>query len=246
MKISEKILWIPDTHRPYHDKRAWKLMIKAASEFKPDVIVHMGDLADFYSVSSHRKDPSRAANLKSELKDVNKGLDELDALGAKKKIFLGGNHEYRLERYLQDKAPELYGMIEISQVFKLEERGWDYFPYKENTKIGKMYATHDIGVATRYAIYRAAETFQANNITAHTHRLAYMVEGDATGEAHVSCSFGWLGDVEQCDYMHKVKAKRNWALGFGIGYRLPNNHVHVTPVPIVKYKCVVEGKLYES
>lgn len=237
----KKVLFVPDTHRPFHDKRAWEILLNAGKVLKPDVLVHLGDMADMYSVSSHRKDPSRALLLDQEIADVNIGFDELDSLGASDKRFIAGNHEDRLIRYLQDKAPELFGMIDIPTLFDLEGRGWDYTPYKEHTTIGKVYATHDIGSATRYTVYRAAETFQANVVTAHTHRFAYMVEGDATGSAHVSTSFGWLGDVDQVDYMHKVKSLRNWALGFGYGYLYPNGDMNLVPVPIVDYRVNVEG-----
>lgn len=238
----KKVLWVPDTHRPFHDKRAWELVLKAGKTLKPDVLVHLGDMADFYSVSSHRKDPSRALMLKEEIGDVNVGFDELDDLGAVEKKFVGGNHEDRLVRYLIDKAPELFGMMDIPNLFKLEERGWEYTPYKDHTQVGKIYATHDIGTAGRYTAFRALETFQANIVTAHTHRFSYLVEGDATGDAHVSTTLGWLGDLNQVDYMHKVKAMKDWALGFGYGYLYPDGNMSIVPVPIVDYRVNIEGK----
>jgi hypothetical protein len=245
--VLKKIGFVPDTHIPYHHVRNWELALEALGGFKPDILVQQGDLADFYSVSSHRKDPSRQLNLDWELEQVNEGLDQLDGIGAKEKIFIGGNHEDRLTRYLQDKAPELFGMINIPELFKLDERGWEYTPYKENTKLGKLWLTHDIGTSTRYAVFRAADMFQHSNSTAHTHRMVYIVEGNAIGESSVSCSFGWLGDPDQCDYMHKVNAKRNWAQGFGYGYlNQENGEVHLCPVPIVNNSCVVEGVLYKN
>ncbi len=68
----ERLLIVPDTHSPFEDRRAWKLMLRAARAFGPHIVVHQGDLADFYTVSSHSKDPSRAQSLKEELKQVKK------------------------------------------------------------------------------------------------------------------------------------------------------------------------------
>lgn len=238
----KKILFIPDSHIPYHDKKAWALMLKAAKVFKPDIINIQGDFADFYAVSSHSKNPNRKRNLEFEVDAVNKALDQLDTIGAKKKIYVSGNHEDRLERYLQDKAPELFNVVKIPDLLDLKERGWQYVPYKSDTRIGKLYSTHDTGCAGRSAVFRNVDAYQHNVVTGHTHRLAYIVEGNAKGEAHVSASFGWLGDVRTVDYMQRITAARSWALGFGVGYLLDSGVVHVTPIPIVNYGIIIEGK----
>lgn len=81
-------------------------------------------------------------------------------------------------------------------------------------------------------------------VTGHDHAINYCVRGNATGEAHVSPTFGWLGDRDKVDYMHKIKAYRDWALGFGIGYLGDNGYIYLVPVPIVDYTCVVEGRLF--
>ncbi len=243
------ILVVSDAHRPYHNQHAWDLMLQVGKALKPSILVTIGDLADMYTVSSHSKDPSRANRLDEELADINLALDQLDALGAKQKVFVEGNHEDRLKRYLQDEAPALFSAINIPKLFRLKERKWEFVPYKESTRIGKVRFTHDIGNAGRFAVHKALDTFQHSVITGHTHRLSYIVEGNAVGEYAVSASFGWLGDVEQIDYMHKVQARKNWTLGFGVGYLDAKTGImYLTPVPIITvkgvYSCAVNGKLF--
>lgn len=246
--MATKVAFLPDAHRPYHNKRAWKLFLEAMQWWKPDVIVCLGDLADFYKISTFRKDPRREYSFDEEVQDVNEALDELDALGATRKIFIEGNHEHRLVRYLQDKAPELFGFVSTQKLFRLDERGWEFTPYKSATRLGKLWVTHDVGQAGRYSVFRAADTFQHPIVMAHTHRLVYVVEGNATGEHFPAVQFGWLGDVEQVDYMHKVKAKREWSLGFGTGHLDEDTgHIFLTPHPLVPYgedqlRTFVHGK----
>jgi predicted phosphodiesterase len=241
----KKILIVSDAHHPYVDKKAWALLLKVGADIKPDVILTQGDFADFYSVSSHSKDPSRMTRFEDEIESVNKALDQLDALGAKEKHFIAGNHCDRLQRYLNDKAPELDGLVSVPQLFRLKKRGWKYTPYKDSVKIGKLNATHDVGTAGKTAVFSALSTFQHNIVIGHVHRVSFHVEGNATGEAHVGASFGWLGDKNSVDYMHRVKVNRDWAHGFGVAYLEPNGNVHIQPVVIVDYKCVVGGKLYK-
>lgn len=246
----ESMLVVADAHRPYHDQKAWDLMLQVGRFLKPHHVVVNGDMADFYSVSSHSKDPARSTRLEDELADVNHGLDELDRLRAANYLFIGGNHEDRLTRYLQDRAPELYGVVDIPALFKLNARGWSYTPYKQEARLGKLYITHDVGTAGRYAAYKALDTYQHSVLTGHTHRLSYVVEGNAVGEYKLSAQFGWLGDAEKVDYMHRVLVKKNWALGFGVGYLNPETGVaYMVPVPIIvidgTYTCVVHGKYFE-
>lgn len=243
----EPILLVPDCHIPYHDKRAFALMLKVAKDLKPKHIFTIGDFLDFYTVSSHSKSPNRALNLVAELDAGHKALDELDALGAKHKVFLGGNHCDRLTRYLQDKAPELFGIVSIPELLKLKQRKWQYVPYKSHTKLGKVHLTHDVGVAGRNSVFKALDTYQHSIITGHSHRLAYIVEGNAVGEFKLSAQFGWLGDANSVDYMQHAKVLKDWALGFGVGYLNPKTgYVYMMPVPIVRYSCVVNGRLYHG
>lgn len=245
MKL-EKILFVPDTHFPYEDKKAWALMMKAAKEFKPDHVIVLGDFLDNYSVSSHEKNPDRALKLEEEVSAAKDGLQQLKQLKSKNNVFVSGNHEDRLERYLMKNAPELYKVISTDKILELKNIGFKYVPYKNHYTLGKLNVTHDTGTAGRYAHYKSLDAFQHNIIIGHTHRLGYAVEGAATGERHVTAMFGWLGDINQVDYMHKVKATRDWSLGFGVGYLdKSTDNVYVSPIPIVGYTCVVEGKLYK-
>lgn len=240
-------LIVSDAHRPYHDERAWQLLLKVGKDLKPKAITIIGDFADFYTVSSHSKSPDRANRLPEELKSVKAGLDDLDKLGAEDKIFVEGNHEDRLRRMLQDKAPEFHGIVDVPKLFDLKERGWKYVPYKDDIRVGKLYFTHDVGTAGRYSVYRALDTYQHSVVTGHSHRFSYVVEGNAVGEYKVSAAFGWLGDVNKIEYMHRPTARKNWALGFGVGYLNPSTGImYLVPVPIVKHSCVVNGRLYTA
>lgn len=247
MQKLEKILICPDVHIPYQSEKGWKLFLKVAKEFKPDHLVVIGDFLDFYAVSSHSKNPKRANKLDEEIEAGKRALDQLDALKVKNKYYIAGNHCDRLQRYLQDKAPELFSFISVPELLGLKKRGWKYVPYRKGMKLGKLHLTHDVGAAGRYAVYKCLDTYQHSIVTGHTHRLAYIVEGNAVGEFKLSAQFGWLGDAEQVDYMQQAKVNKDWALGFGIGYLDPKTGiVYLQPVPIINYSCVVNGKIFKE
>lgn len=239
----KRILFVPDTHRPYHDERAWQLMLKAAREFVPNIVVVLGDFADCYSISAHDKNPTRAESFEEEINDVNKGLDDLEgSTPVAERYFVAGNHEHRLERFLQTNAPPLYSMLSIPRLLRLKERGWHYTPYQRSLKLGKLHVTHDEGNAGPQAHERARSSFVGNVVIGHTHRMSVSYRGNAQGKAHVGAMFGWLGSLDKIDYMHRVRAQQ-WQHGFGLGYMRTNGIVHLESVPIVEGACVVAGKL---
>lgn len=248
---------IPDTHRPYHDRKAVALMLKAFRGFKPDILIIQGDYADFYQVSSHGKDLKQRPSLSEEIASVNEGLTELDRLGAKRKIYIEGNHEWRLERYLhseraRDSIRELLdgGVIDIKgipELFSLRKRGWEFVPYKSHVRVGKVFFTHDYGKSGMNAHLDAEATVQGSVAIGHVHSMNYSVRGNMRGKPHVAASFGWLGDASQVDYMYQAKAMRYWTTGFGHGYLDESTGAcHLVPTPIVDGRCVVGGVLYAS
>ncbi len=239
----QKILIIPDVHRPYHNKSAWALLLRFAHQWKPDVIAVMGDFADCYAVSFHDKDPSRLHNLKAELADVNVGFDELDAIGAGRKIAVEGNHEARGDRYIAQRCPELHGMVSMREAMGIDRRGWEWVPYRSHTNIGQLQITHECGNAGPLAHIKARDSFGTNVVISHTHRMAVSYAGDVGGSTNVGAMFGWLGDAAEVSYMHKI-AMRGWQLGFGTGRMESNGVVHLQAHPIISGKVVVEGRLY--
>lgn len=239
----EKFLLIPDCHIPYHDVRAFRLMLKAAKTIGVKNVVCLGDFADFYAVSSHPKSPDRRLDLEYEVDAVRSALDEVEAVCTGQKTFIAGNHEDRLERYLVDKAPALFNTVKVNKLFGLADRGWKYVPYKHATTIGRLHLTHDLGKAGKYAHYDALNAVQGNVVIGHTHRLGWAVEGNVKGKPHVGCMLGWLGDFEKADYMFRLRALRDWSHGFGVAYKEKNGNVHLTPVPIVDGTVCLEGKL---
>lgn len=245
----EPVLVVSDLHAPYFDRAAFDLLLQVGKALRPKHIYIIGDFVDFYAVSSHSKNPQRSLKLIDELRIAEKCLDAVEAVATPgcKKTYIGGNHEDRLTRYLMDKAPELFDVVGIPELLHLKERGWAYVPYKHDIELGKLHLTHDVGVAGRNAVFQCLDTYQHSVVTGHTHRLAYIVEGNATGEQKLSAQFGWLGDASQIDYMHRAKVLKNWALGFGVGYFDPNSdYVYLQPVPIVNYTCLFNGQVYRA
>lgn len=239
----ERVALLPDCHVPAHDKEAFTIALAGIRAFGADTLVILGDFADFASVSFHPKDPSKVERLTEEVEAVNRELDRVDALGIKRVVYCGANHEDRLARTIAQKVPELYGMLSIERLFRMKERGYEFVPYGSYGRVGKLHVTHDCGFTGATAAAKSRDAFGGNVAVGHCHNANISYRGSLRGEAHVGFSVGWLGDPKQISYMHKA-AVRGWQHGYGQAYvERDTGNVHCHFVPIVGGRCVVEGKI---
>lgn len=236
---------IPDCHIPNHDERAWGLVLRVALALKPTHLVIMGDFADGETLSAHPATKPGEVSFEQEVASVRACLDQLDGLGATSKTYIEGNHEFRLDRYLMERAPQMFYSIKWPQILGLHERGWQWVPYRKSARIGKLNLTHDTGTAGINAHRTSAQAFGGSAVIGHTHRMAYEVKGRFDGTPYLAAMLGWLGDAEKAaSYMHEAKAS-DWVHGFGVFYLEPDSGiVHLQPVPIVNGRCVVNGRLF--
>lgn len=236
---------MPDVHAPNHSVTAMVAFLKAAVEWKPHILVILGDFADFDSVSLHEPDEVKKTLLREEAAAC-KGLLDLIRRACGKQlercIFIEGNHEQRLSRYIARRAPALWESVDVRSLLGLLD-GWEFVPYRSSFRLGRLHLTHDTGKAGKNAHRQSAAAHLGSTIIGHTHRMAYDVTGTFDGMPYLSAMFGWLGDPKLAgDYTHEANAAE-WAHGFGTGIMLPNGIIHVQPVPIIAGQCVVGGKL---
>lgn len=246
-KQLEQWLIIPDCHIPMHDKRAYDMMIGIAQQEKIKNVCILGDYGDFYATSSHDKDPKQERFLKTEVKEVNRCLRELENICTGKKIFLQGNHEFRLERYIQNKAPELFGLVDTPTILELNK--WEYHPYKPTqlAQIGnsKLYARHTPLSGGVLPAHGTVIKSGCSVVFGHIHRDQHSHVVMANGDAHIGISVGWLGDKNN-DVFDYVMGHHQWTLGFGIVTIEPNGNFHIEAPRIINYKCMANGTLYEG
>ena len=190
-----------------------------------------------------RSTPTREKSWKKESAYGKRLLKELTNVPCRQRIIIKGNHEKWLEKILADKVPALYE--EVMSKTKHPD-GWKVVEYMNSTRIGKLHVTHDVGHSGINSTPQSLAACGDNIVIGHNHNLTYVVRGTAKGDSHVGASFGWLGDYRKIDYRHRMKARREWVLGFGVGYLREGGIVHVQPVPIIRYSCVLEGRLFRA
>lgn len=218
----------------------------------PKHIYFLGDYADFYSVSSHQKDPRIFQMLNDEVADVLMGLDQIDKMFPDSKVtFIEGNHEFRLERYVVNQAPALFGVTDVYHILDFDKRPhWKFVAYGPNQYVqvanSKLYARHEPLAPT--AKGTAAKAL-CSLVYGHIHRIeeSHIVGLDGTN--HVSFSVGWLGNKKKDKVFDYVKNHHQWQMGFGLVHvEVSTGLFHHQKVHILengnKLSCVVNGKRF--
>jgi hypothetical protein len=243
----KKALIVPDCHRPFHNRRAYNLMLEASSFVGLDELVLLGDYCDFYAVSRHPKDPRVRTLLIEEVESVRAGLDEFDRLfPLAKKIYLEGNHELRLESYLIDKAPALFDVTEVQFLFQLNQRPlWSWVGFGRNQKYRvldtDLHAFHRPRASNPKA---HLERTGVSSIYGDIHKIERAHQVTLDGVHKTATCPGWLGDVSSrvFDYCKSVP---QWQLGFAIVYVDSSNEFHIETVEIKNNRCIVQGKEFK-
>ncbi len=190
-------LIMADQHIPYHDIEAITLGIKwGKNKGYTDFVLLDGDVNDFYELSRFEKDPHRR-RFKEELDDTAQFLDVLDKQFPRAKIiFKKGNHDYRFQRFLRAKAPELFDMADFiwETYLNINQRGIIVVNHDVPMRTGKLNIIHgpELGVvstavnAARGAYLKARECV----FLAHSHRTSQHAESTLSRRLDTAWSVG--------------------------------------------------------
>lgn len=142
-------LIIPDTHcKPGVDMGHLRWIGEYIAHRRPEVIVHLGDHFDMHSLSSYDKGTAKAegARLEEDLAAGWKGLNMLMSPWADltdynpRMVFLYGNHEERIERYVNS-SPELIGTVGYHS-YLLGQYGWETHAFLAPVDIDGILYSH--------------------------------------------------------------------------------------------------------
>lgn len=143
------ILVIADTQVKPTESLEYILWVgKYIHDTKPDIILMIGDWWDFPSLSSYDKGKasSEGRRFVDDLTAGNKGLELLeleinkDPTYKPRKVFCKGNHEHRVDRYVEDN-PELKGTLG-TEFLPLTKYGWEVYDFLVPVEIEGIFFVH--------------------------------------------------------------------------------------------------------
>lgn len=172
-ETQKKVTVMADIHFPYPHKPSLSVALGRAEERKPDLIIILGDLIDFYKISKFNKRPTERRPYE-EMMEARAFLEDLRSRFPDAQIiYKEGNHEERLDRYVSDKAPDVYELFvgAFEREMKLKELKIAYV--RTRFRIGKLWLLHGHETPAKSPKYICNTMYQYigdHFLVAHFHR----------------------------------------------------------------------------
>jgi len=213
------------------------------------MLIDLGDTGDFDSISRFNKGRPRKEEGKRLLKDiqiVQKVENTIFACAPKaKKRKHKGNHEERLDRYL-DENPVVEGMLE--GFFDNKDFPVEIIEHGKFSSIGKLMSHHgdrrgyiSIHHAKQWAsIGRSIIYGHHHGIQRFTHETLHR---NGKPDKHAAFAIGCLCLLER-DWMSNQKSL--WQQSLGLAYFADDGYFNLYNVDITNRRAIWNGKLYKG
>jgi len=255
---------LPDMHIPYHDTPSLDLVELILKDLgKLSEIIQVGDFVDAYPISKYAKNPAKASgfDLQHEIDEAHKVIRRLTNIAPL--TILEGNHEVRLEKYLKEKAPGLYGLktlkikklltdiTEVKRGKEVQVQLKNPVSYQISKYLGKLFVFHgDLWTksGSRHAGQTAMQNVDRSGLNVmhgHIHRIGtYNVT--KKGYELKGYEIGCLCEMD-VEYCHSP----NWQWGFSVvTYRDNGDKAFFAEIVEIEKtatgrRAFFRGKLYE-
>lgn len=224
-----KILHLTDQHiGPFQSMRALKQSLSAISIVKPAILVLGGDLLDCYPISRFIQRKNRLNSLQKELSVSSWYLRACRKRGPHATIiYTQGNHEERLQNYIDTKAPGLATLkaLTIPALLPCNELGIKVLPYGKPFVFRGLHFTHGSVIRkwTGRSAQAQSEYENASVAMGHSHRLAavFSRRGPQVIQSYES---GCLCSTRPSYMTHRP----DWQQGFSVfTFPLRHSKLHV-------------------
>ena len=179
-----RIMHLADIHFPYQDDAALNLAYEVVRKVQPHVIVVGSDAFDFQYLSTFESDPDTMQyddEIELAASYWNPHIHALkDAAPQSRLIYIYGNHERRLIRYLNRNAPKMRRVVTNAYTSMIQCGGAvDYIGYTDRIWVANLLVQHGNTVQQYHAKAHLQDlAFQAHTMVGHVHRIDnYQVMG---------------------------------------------------------------------
>ena len=252
MKVERWII-LSDLQVPYEDVESLAAVERYMGAHRWDGYLQIGDFLDFDSISSFNMGlprKTRGKFISNDIDRANKILDRHQKIIRAKNpdakfVLLEGNHENRVERFL-DANPVFEGLLDVPKLLRLHERGFKWVRSWTDGhfyKIGKATFIHG-GSTGKYHAMKMVDDWGTSIFYGHTHDIMAMPKTrKGLDDLIVGQSIGCLC-LEQ-EYMRGAPTR--WQQGFMVLYVLPNGNFTYYIPRLFAHKFVgPDGELYEA
>jgi hypothetical protein len=216
----KRVVFVPDLQYPFHNKRQVNSLAGFIRAMTPDDTIQVGDLPDFVSlgrwVRGRRGEYDH--NIREHVDGVKKLIEKLRI-----KHWKRGNHDERLDKYVEENAPALRGFpgLSIEEAFDLENLGCLYHRGLYEFTPGWVVAHGDEGPTSKFAGGTAASLAAKvgkSVVCGHTHKAGIIPTTESFNGVPTRTLFGVeVGNMMAMEKASYLKGQyANWQSAFGV------------------------------
>jgi hypothetical protein len=158
-----------------------------------------------------------------------------------------GNHDIRIFKYMDKKAPDYLDEITPNMLWGLDDLGisWRLYELPPVERYAGIYVHHGATTTTTgLAVKNDIETYNISLVRGHDHRGGVVYKSyPMTGQSLAGMGTGHLCDPN--GYGLKYTINPAWEQGFGIAY-VVDGKAHLQFIPMRNYTVVLDGKVFNG
>ena len=220
-----------DWHLPAQDKKTIEVLMQEAVDRRVKWFLINGDYMDMAGVSPFFREYSKR-RFADELEMGKAGLQYVRSrLPNARIVYKQGNHEFRLTRFLRDKAEELEDLdcLQLESLLGLKDFGIEWVQDKRTVMVGKLPVLHGHefrqGISPTVSPARTALLKAGTSVmVSHHHRTSFQPQRTIKGDQHGAWSIGCA-----CFLSPQFDPHNQWNLGWAMvdvsgdgGYQVNN------------------------
>lgn len=251
---SKRIGIINDLHIPFQSPANVSAVLTAFDDAFLDEIIINGDLLDFYNLNMHEKNkhPDVISSLEDEIYAGIEFLEDLRNRFPRAKIlFIFGNHEDRLNRYIVNKIPSFHNILRLESQLRLKQFNISHIDYNQKHHIlPDLYVQHSPpSYAKSGAMTSLEHKLDCSAIYGCTHRVQHACRTGSSGKIYNVYFNGWLGSTTLTKEHERVfsyaKKHENWQ-GAAMIVDVIGDYYSANQFLVHEGRCTVDGYVYEG
>ena len=204
------VLAIPDLHIPFEHTDALKFLAAVKRKYKPTIIVNMGDIEDWHSISMHDHDPD-GMSPGDELKALRLKIKPLFKMFPKMLVCTSNHGSLPLRRAYKFGLPS--ELIKSYKDIINAPKGWDI---ADSWEIDNVIYEHGEGFSGAAAAINSAKGNMQSTVIGHIHAFAGIQFSANSKHLIFGFNTGCLIDRHKYAFAYGKKMKSKPILGCGV------------------------------
>lgn len=205
-----RVLIIGDTHAPAMRRGYVDFLKRVAEKYQPNIVVHIGDLVDWHSISYHERLPT-LSSAHQEYKIAKRQVKHL-VEAFPEAYWLIGNHDSLTERQATTAGLPPDVLRDYNDLWDVP---WKVLPRFAELKIDGVIYTHGEGPGGMYAHGNRAKARRRSVVMGHLHSNAGTI-WDATPDDRIfGLAVGCGVDNDKMQFLYGKASPRKPMLGCG-------------------------------